>query len=45
MYFKPATESEEVPAELANKTVIILTTLITLALGIVPGFVAEMFKF
>lgn len=45
MYFKPAIETEEVPIELSQKTVIILTTLITLALGIVPGFVAEMFSF
>lgn len=45
MYFKPATETEEVPVELSQKTVIILTTIITLALGVVPGFVAEMFSF
>lgn len=45
MYFKPASEKEEVPVELASKMVMILTTILTLALGIVPGFVAEMFKF
>lgn len=45
MYFKPAIETEEVPVELSQKTVIIITTIITLALGIVPGFVAEMFSF
>ncbi|MBK7667617.1 MAG: NADH-quinone oxidoreductase subunit N [Sphingobacteriaceae bacterium] len=45
MYFKPAIETEEVPVELSQKTVIILTTIITLALGVVPGFVAEMFSF
>ena len=45
MYFKPATETEEIPVELSQKTVIILTTIITLALGIVPGFAAEMFSF
>jgi NADH-quinone oxidoreductase subunit N len=45
MYFKPAIETEEIPVELSQKAVIILTTLITLALGIVPGFVAEMFSF
>lgn len=45
MYFKPAAETEEVPVELSQKTVIILTTIITLALGVVPGFVAEMFSF
>lgn len=45
MYFKAGNENEELSVELSNKTVIILTTLITLALGIVPGFVVEMFKF
>lgn len=45
MYFKPAAETEAVPVELSQKMVIILTTLITLALGAVPGFVAEMFSF
>ena len=45
MYFKPAAETEEVPVELSQKTVIILTSIITLALGVVPGFVAEMFSF
>lgn len=45
MYFKPANETEEVPVELSQKTVILLTTIITLALGVVPGFVAEMFTF
>ena len=45
MYFKPAAETEKIPVELSQKMVIILTTLITLALGIVPGFVAEMFSF
>ena len=45
MYFKPAAETEEVPVELSQKMVIILTTIITLALGVVPGFVAEMFSF
>lgn len=45
MYFKPAAENEEVQVELSQKMVIILTTIITLALGVVPGFVAEMFSF
>jgi NADH-quinone oxidoreductase subunit N len=45
MYFKPAATTEEVPFELSNKMVVILTSVITLALGIVPGFVAEMFSF
>lgn len=45
MYFKTSNETEAVPVELSQKTVIILTTIITLALGVVPGFVAEMFSF
>ncbi len=45
MYFKPAAETEPVPMELSGKMVVLLTTLITLALGLVPGFVAEMFSF
>ena len=45
MYFKPAAETEKIPVELSQKMVIILTALITLALGLVPGFVAEMFSF
>jgi NADH-quinone oxidoreductase subunit N len=45
MYFKPAAEGEVVTVELSQKMVIILTTIITLALGVVPGFVAEMFSF
>lgn len=45
MYFKQATTEEPVKIELSQKVVMILTTLFTLALGAVPGFVAEMFKF
>lgn len=45
MYFKQSNETEEVPVEISQKTVIVLTTIITLALGVVPGFVAEMFSF
>ncbi|HRD37115.1 MAG TPA: NADH-quinone oxidoreductase subunit N, partial [Bacteroidia bacterium] len=45
MYFKQATTEEPVTIELSQKVVMILTTLFTLALGAVPGFVAEMFKF
>jgi NADH-quinone oxidoreductase subunit N len=45
MYFKPSSETEEVPFELSNKMVVILTTVITIALGVVPGYVAEMFSF
>lgn len=45
MYFKSSSETEPVPFELSGKMVVILTSIITLALGIVPGFVAEMFSF
>jgi NADH-quinone oxidoreductase subunit N len=45
MYFKTSSETEEMPVELSQKMVIILTSLLTLALGVVPGYVAEMFKF
>lgn len=45
MYFKTSSETEGVPVELSQKMVIILTSVLTLALGIVPGYVAEMFKF
>jgi len=45
MYFKPAAQTEEVPFELSNKMVVILTSVITIALGVVPNFVAEMFSF
>ncbi len=45
MYFKPAATEEPVEIEMSQKMVVILTCLITLALGIVPGYVAEMFAF
>jgi NADH-quinone oxidoreductase subunit N len=45
MYFKSSAQTEPVPFELSGKLVVILTSLITLALGAVPGFVAEMFSF
>ncbi len=45
MYFKPAATEEQVEIEMSQKMVVILTCLITLALGIVPGYVAEMFSF
>lgn len=43
MYFKPAHEESEVGVEMSNKLVIVLTSVITLAIGIVPGYVAGMF--
>jgi NADH-quinone oxidoreductase subunit N len=45
MYFKSSPETGPVPFELSGKMVVILTSLITLVLGVVPGFVAEMFTF
>lgn len=45
MYFRTSSETEAIPFEFSQKMVILLTTIITLALGIVPGFVAEMFSF
>jgi NADH-quinone oxidoreductase subunit N len=45
MYFKSSSENEEVSVELSQKTVILLTSILTVLLGVIPGFVAEMFKF
>lgn len=45
MYFKAQEDESPVAVENANKLVIILTTVLTLVLGIAPGLVAEMFAF
>jgi len=45
MYFKSSDSSESVPVERSNTFVIMLTTVITIVIGVVPGFIAEMFKF
>ncbi|PBQ31953.1 NADH-quinone oxidoreductase subunit N [Sphingobacteriaceae bacterium] len=45
MYFKDQEEEAPVAMEGANKVVIILTTALTLIIGIAPGMVAEMFAF
>jgi NADH-quinone oxidoreductase subunit N len=45
MYFKEMEEEVAVTMEGSNKFVIILTTILTLIIGIVPGAVAEMFTF
>lgn len=45
MYFKEHEEESPVAVENSNKFVIILTTVLTLIIGIIPGLVAEMFKF
>lgn len=45
MYFKPCENTEKIEVELPNKLAIAFTAIITIALGLIPGFVAEMFKF
>lgn len=45
MYFKNTNNEAAEPIHFSNKFVIIATTFITLIIGIVPGFIAEMFKF
>ncbi len=45
MYFKKQETDEPILIEKSNVLVITLTSAITIAIGIVPGIVAEMFKF
>ncbi|MDI1354132.1 MAG: NADH-quinone oxidoreductase subunit N [bacterium] len=45
MFFKANTNEETIKLEYSNQFVILVTTVLTLALGIVPGIVAEMFSF
>jgi NADH-quinone oxidoreductase subunit N len=45
MYFKSGDETDAVPIERSNTLVIMLTTVITIVIGVAPGFIAEMFKF
>jgi len=45
MYFKEHEDESKVELEGSNKLVIILTTVLTLVIGLAPGFVAEMFQF
>lgn len=45
MYFSHADHKESIQVESSHKLVIALSMILTLALGIVPGIVAEMFKF
>ena len=42
MYFKPATKHEAVTFETNHVLLIAITSLLTLALGLVPGFILEM---
>ncbi len=45
MYFKESSSSVVVQMETSNKFVIVVTSIITLVIGILPGCIAEMFKF
>ncbi|MBL7919028.1 MAG: NADH-quinone oxidoreductase subunit N, partial [Bacteroidia bacterium] len=45
MYFKKQETQEPLPIERSNVLVIVLTTAATIAIGVVPGIVAEIFAF
>jgi NADH-quinone oxidoreductase subunit N len=45
MYFSTASSKEEMQVEGSHKLVIAVSVILTLALGLVPGLVAEVFKF
>jgi len=45
MYFRQADHHEPIKVPMTSTLVIVLTAIITLILGIVPGYVAEMFTF
>lgn len=45
MYFKEESDKTPVQIERSNSLVIAVTSIVTIVIGIVPGFVAEMFKF
>ncbi len=42
MYFKPADKTEKVPVEMPVMLIMIITTLLTIAIGVVPGYVIDM---
>jgi NADH-quinone oxidoreductase subunit N len=44
MYFKPAETETEVPVETSHTVLLVLTTIFTIALGIMPKFVIEIFS-
>lgn len=44
MYFKPADTETEVPVETSHTVLLVLTTIFTIALGIMPKFVIEIFS-
>ena len=46
MYFKTQeVETETIQVEKSQTLVIVLTTVVTLVIGVVPGLVADMFRF
>lgn len=45
MYFSPVSSKEELQVENSHKMVIALSVVLTLVLGLLPGLVAEVFKF
>lgn len=45
MYFSPVSNKEELQVEGSHKLVIAISVILTLVLGLVPGLVAEVFKF
>jgi NADH:ubiquinone oxidoreductase subunit 2 (subunit N) len=45
MYFRNSDHAEPVVLERSNSIVIMIATVITLVIGIVPGLVSEMFRF
>lgn len=44
MYFKPAETETEVPVETSHTVLLVLTSIFTIALGIMPKFVIEIFS-
>ena len=45
MYFKTSGSVEKLPVERSNTLVIVLTSIVTIVIGLAPGTIAEMFKF
>lgn len=44
MYFKPADIETEVPSETSHSVLLVLTTLFTIALGLLPNYVIDIFS-
>jgi NADH-quinone oxidoreductase subunit N len=45
MYFNKSGDKVTVPVERSNSLVIVLTTVLTIVMGLIPGVIAEMFAF